>query len=172
MYRYPNEYQDVLVSIWQEARDGRLDKLGPAECLEQYGKTIQSDRQNLLLVAGDSNFSPRQNNSFINGSMVYWAGSFTAGDMANTLQEASESYSWICSGLPESEEACADRIQQIKSTPQTWRVDDSLWPVEYCLSQKAEPRCKLQFIPIVLIVVTVLNFSKCTSCISEYELLM
>jgi hypothetical protein len=160
MLRYMNDYEEVLTKLQQEAHDGRLDRIEAADCLNQYAKTIQSDRQNLQLVASDSSFPRPEENTYINGSMVYWAGSFTASDMAATLEDASTSYSWIRSALPDSAGACTDAVEQIKSAPETWRIGDPQWPVQYCLSQRAQPHCKLQFIPLVLIIVTALNFGK------------
>jgi hypothetical protein len=35
-----------------------------------------------------------------------------------------------------------------------------LFPVDYCLSEVAEPHCKLQFVPAIAVLVTVLNLCK------------
>jgi hypothetical protein len=36
----------------------------------------------------------------------------------------------------------------------------SLYPVDYCLSERAEEHCKLQFVPAIAILVTILNLCK------------
>jgi len=77
------------------------------------------------------------------------------------------------------EDDCVNRIGEIKRAPDAWKVngliinitiynngnsyfidrskDTSLYPVDYCLSEPAEPHCKLQFVPAIAILVTILN---------------
>ena len=75
------------------------------------------------------------------------------------------------------EEDCLNRIGEIKEAPDAWKVNGpilnltiygtysyvsrlnntSLYPVDYCLSEPAEPHCKLQFVPAIAILVTILN---------------
>ncbi|KAH5426660.1 hypothetical protein HBI47_117900 [Parastagonospora nodorum] len=66
---------------------------------------------------------------------------------------------------------CQSRLGEITKEPQTWSMgklcyadgefcDPYRWPVDYCLSERAEPRCRLHFSPTIAIIVTTLNFFK------------
>ena len=175
----PKDIPMVLQGLHQNVRD--LDRLEPAECLNQYATSIQSKRRNLLLVASDEHFPTVQQNNFSSGSHVYWAGPFNSYAI-EIIGNSANAYSWMCSGLG-GEGDCADNIDKIKADPSTWKVgtlcpdlsmvssgsdsryqacQDGAFPVEYCLSEPAEPHCKLQFDTTISIVVTILNLSKST----------
>lgn len=160
---------ETLKSLWTKARAGRLERLSPSDCLNEYAQVIQSNRRNLLLVADDSNFRPPEENHFINGSHAYWADIFYA-TSATSTSDAADSYSWICSGQT-GVAFCSYFVDTIKAAPESWRIGfycDNFYnecvpanfPVEYCLSERAEPHCKLHFEPNIAIIVTVLNFCK------------
>lgn len=164
------EFPSTLDALWNQARAGTLDRLEPAECIDQYAQIIQSNRRNVLLVADDSNFPPPEENYYINGSRAYWADAFWA-NSAGGASQAADSYSWICSGILNSD-LCSIEVDNVKRVPESWRVgwyckEDlkkctfSSWPVEYCLSESAEPHCKLHFEPNIAIVITVLNLGEC-----------
>jgi hypothetical protein len=161
----------VLNSLHSESKAGSLERLEPAECLNKYATSIQSNRRHLLLVAGDDNFPTAEANTFINGSHVYWAFPFFASD-AQGGESASNSYNWICSAMNLAE-PCSNNVDRVRASPSTWRVGYNCtdyytpelcalgtFPVEYCLSQQAEPHCRLQFDTTIAITVTVLNFGK------------
>jgi hypothetical protein len=76
-------------------------------------------------------------------------------------------YEWLCSGLGYSVAplgSCPNNVNRIQNdaVSDAWRVGygDTTWPVEYCLSEAAEPHCKLHFEPTIAILITVLNFGK------------
>ncbi|KAF1848866.1 uncharacterized protein K460DRAFT_364812 [Cucurbitaria berberidis CBS 394.84] len=160
----------TVETLWGLARAGNLDRLEPAECLNQYAQTIQSNRRNLLLVGKDSNYPPPEENYFNNRSHIYWADMFQASSAAYA-EQAADSYSWICAGLTDTR-SCSSMIENIKRVPDAWQVGwhcrgDTRnecayprFPVEYCLSEKAEPHCKLHFEPNIAILITVLNLVK------------
>lgn len=103
-----------------------------------------------------------------------WADMFS-GKTALATDTASDSFGWMCLGI-DSKRPCSNGIEGIKRAgAESWRVswycDERLvcdwgrWPVEYCLSQRAPPRCKLHFERTIGIVVIVLNFGKYTTTI-------
>lgn len=51
-------------------------------------------------------------------------------------------------------------IDQLKRAPGSWTVGEGFTPIQYCLSETAEPRCKLQFLLPISVLVTILNFLK------------
>jgi hypothetical protein len=81
-----------------------------------------------------------------------------------------DSYSWMCTGIID-DGSCENNIDKIKlSGAEVWKVgwycDKDLecefhrWPVEYCLSEEAEPHCKLHFELTIAVMITVLNLCK------------
>ncbi|KZM27396.1 hypothetical protein ST47_g1466 [Ascochyta rabiei] len=179
---YPNqEFPYLLNGLWSKARNGTLDRLEPAECIDQYATLIQSTRRNVLLVASDENFPGKERNTFINGSYVYDALAFASIDIYRP-EQASNAYKWLCSGLPSSEAPCTSRISDIKSDFSAWRVgrdncsstqysrnmysegcnreDHDTYAVSYCLSEEAIPHCKVHFSRDISILVTVINLAK------------
>ncbi|KAH7411965.1 hypothetical protein DE146DRAFT_751110 [Phaeosphaeria sp. MPI-PUGE-AT-0046c] len=170
-----NELPRILEGLYQEYHAGLLDRLEPKDCISQYATSIQSNRRNVLLVASDENFPPPEENAYLNNSHVYWASPFYANDARNG-QDSSNAYNWICSTL-NLEGVCSNNVDGVRNNVQSWRVgnkctggvadaqmghacDYKTAPVEYCLSQKAQPHCRLQFDSSIAIVVTILNFVK------------
>lgn len=163
---------ETLTSLWKKARAGHLERLSPAECIDQYAQIINSNRRNVLLVANDTNFPPPEENKRFGGSRAYWMNYFSA-DSAQGTGTASSAYDWICSGTSGNPSAyCSDKVEDIKRASEDWQVGDycnkatvrscdySYFPVEYCLSEKAEQKCQLHFEPTIAIIITVLNFCK------------
>jgi hypothetical protein len=183
----------LLKGLRSKAHAGVLERLDPARCINEYAMSIQSKRQNLLLVAHDDVFPPPKDNYFINGSRVYWGAEFYASS-ATDPSNSVNSYDWICSGLHNNSDTngdfkvpfhpglvqnagtrCSKDVKSIKAAnPDSWRVgvycdrngtcDFANWPVEYCLSELAEPHCKIYLEPNIVTIVTILNLSK-PSCI-------
>lgn len=152
-----------LQKLWDEARAGQLQKLSPSQCINEYAQMIQSSRRNLLLVANDNNFPRPDDNNYKKGSRVYWTGRFDA-DSARHNALSADAYHWICSTSSfdapnQTLKPCSEEIENIKHRGlESWRVGGK-WPVEYCLSEIAEPHCKLHFELSIAILVTVLNLS-------------
>jgi len=171
----PDTADYVLEDLWGKLHMDALEKLEPAECIGQYATSIQTNRRNLLLVASNDHFNQSERDTSytdtsapggernITNPNVYWTQLFNAADAKNHAT-AVESYEWICSVIPgKADSDCSTRVEILKGKPTTWHVGDGgfAWPVEYCLSEKAVPRCKLHFQPSIAIVVTILNFCKC-----------
>jgi hypothetical protein len=167
---YSSRYKGLL-SLWDQSRNNSLDRLEPAECIAQYATALQSYRRNVLLVidSTQSDLPPQNRNlTYLNNTNTFWVGAFDALDGMDP-GNAPDSYNWICSSLDyDSNSNCANRIGTIKSAPDSWKVggacsscNDVLWPVKYCLSERATPRCRLHFSPAIASVVTILNFCKC-----------
>jgi hypothetical protein len=168
-----SDLPQTLQGLYQDYHAGLLDKLEPDKCISQYATSIQSHRRNVLLVASDDNFPVPSENAYLNNSHVYWASPFYAND-ARDGQDSSNAYNWICSTL-NIPGVCSNNVDKIRNDLGSWRVgnnctspidnfgrscDFKMAPVEYCLSQKAIPHCRLQFDTTIAIIVTSLNFSK------------
>lgn len=159
-----------------KAQDNTLDRLSNAECINAYAEPIQSVRRNVLLVAADDKMPSPNTTAGGNSSDVYAINYFYA-NQASKSNAAMNSYLWICSALNSlTKEYCSNLVDGIKSASEDWKVgsvsantlgdpvtfmrNSPLYPVDYCLSEKAEPRCKVQYALPIAILVTVLNLLK------------
>ncbi|RYN29960.1 hypothetical protein AA0113_g683 [Alternaria arborescens] len=162
----------TLESLWSKARSGKLDRLEPATCIDEYATSIQSNRKNLLIVSGGNGGNePRSQYNFINGSYVYWADQFDVCAAADL--EFSRAFQWICSGSDDPNTECSSVVDRMRNQPSWqvgWRCDGNgvcdflRSPVKYCLSESAQPHCKLHFEPTIATIITVLNLGKFRSC--------
>ncbi|KAL6705062.1 hypothetical protein ACN47E_007321 [Coniothyrium glycines] len=168
---YDQDPAPKLEMMWNKANSGNLDRLTAAECINQYAQIINSNRGSTFLVTADANFPPAGADEPFNASRAYWYDQFMAVEAEDT-DRAGDIYSWICSGSSRIP-FCADKVDAIKSDPASWHVGGEYcltsnttlcnylsFPVEYCLSEKVEQHCKLQFQPTIAIVITVLNLVK------------
>ncbi|KAL9581715.1 MAG: hypothetical protein Q9212_003735, partial [Teloschistes hypoglaucus] len=149
-------------SMWQ--------RLENAECIKKYGQEFVSSRGDLLAV------SPALNDSY----SIKWFG--TKGPNIDSLP----SNGWMCDRYPEGQfgeevyfRRChlstvlqnaanwtigSDRIvSDQKADFRAHLVGSRSDPVEYCLSERVEERCRLQFSPALLIIVVICNAIK-ASC--------
>ncbi|KAF2790980.1 hypothetical protein K505DRAFT_310397 [Melanomma pulvis-pyrius CBS 109.77] len=168
--QYVSHLEEPIRMMHAKARNKILDTLPNAECISEYAKMIQSERRNVLLVADDSKYPPA-NASTIGATNVYAVGKFNASD-AEFPWQALGSYGWICSDLRtwDATTTCASLLGQIENAPDAWKVGTTAgigyvtvgptYGVQYCLSEKTEPRCKLQFILPIMVLVTILNLLK------------
>lgn len=147
---------DVVRSLHERARNGTLVRLEPQACIDQYAQMIQSFHRHVLLVGENDKFPPPSENQDVwNGSYIYSYNPYEASNLIYPDQ-ASDTFYWICSGVEEVAE-CVNGIDLVKNQS-PWVVDG--YPVRYCLSENAPQMCKLQFIPGIAILVTILNFIK------------
>lgn len=170
----------TLHSLWNQSRNSVLDRLEPADCIAQYATSLQSYRRNVLLVidSTQTDLPPQNRNlTYLNNTDTFWVDAFDANEGMQPDGSA-DSYQWICSSISYgSDSNCANEIGAIKNAPDAWKVggyvcsysgtrtcSQSLWPVKYCLSERATPRCRLHFSPVIASIVTVLNFCKYLEC--------
>ncbi|CAN9276692.1 unnamed protein product [Alternaria alternata] len=154
------EFPSVLHRLWNNASTGTLERLDPAECIARYATSIQSAQRNVLLVASDDQVLPPNENPLINGSHAYGRWKFSAMS-AMARDTARNSFDWICSGM-DTKRPCSLGIDAIRdSSAESWLMGPGAgWPVKYCLSERADPTCKLHFEPTIGTIVTILNFVK------------
>lgn len=165
------EVDAAIPVMYTKARDNKLDRLSNADCIVEYAESIQTKRRNVLLVTADDRMPPP--NSTEQGTVIniYAYTSFEAG-AASSSTWVLELYKWICSGLDpnlRSQSPCSNHISGIKNASESWTVSltgyydldrPPNYPVDYCLSEAAEPRCKVQFLLPIAVLITVLNFFK------------
>ncbi|KAF2175728.1 hypothetical protein K469DRAFT_743214 [Zopfia rhizophila CBS 207.26] len=148
--------EETIRFLHQGARTGIIDRLENSDCINQYAQMIQSKRRNVLLVSKDSNMPSANNHTSFRGSNVYSYAYFQADEATDTIY-ALDIYRWMCKDY-DREKKCGNEIPKIKKNPQAWTVNT--YPVEYCLSERAPPVCKLQFSATIAILITILNSVK------------
>ncbi|KAJ4299332.1 hypothetical protein N0V90_004577 [Kalmusia sp. IMI 367209] len=155
----------------EKSRNNSLDRLTNLDCIREYSEPIQSNRRNVLLVSADDKMpSP---NATANGVDELYAYSFFSAHDASESSSAVDSYDWMCTNDTNYDSnmnyiPCSNLVEGHKNAPDDWNVggrnsDNEFtpsYPVEYCLSEKAEPRCKIQFTRPIAIWVTILNVFK------------
>jgi hypothetical protein len=123
----------------------------------------------LLVTADDKMPAP---NTTTNGTAIniYSYNEFQAYEARLPLT-AIDSYRWICSDEHKMHinTPCSSSVNGIQSAPDDWKVSSlgeypyygtTSYPVDYCLSEESESRCKVQFTLTIAILVTALNFLK------------
>ncbi|KAJ4993561.1 hypothetical protein SVAN01_01109 [Stagonosporopsis vannaccii] len=174
-------YSSQFNDLWAKLRDGSLQRLEPAECIDAYGIPIQSSRRNLFVVVANENIRPvvtdfdypTANWTNNKNLLLAWNSNARYG-LDHYKAQADPMIGWICSGLREKPplELCINHLEKLRSSSEPWMIgmncydspdsycDQHRWPVDYCLSERAEPRCRLHFSPLIGIIVTILNFFK------------
>ncbi|KAJ8109018.1 hypothetical protein OPT61_g7764 [Boeremia exigua] len=155
----------MAIDLWDKLQSGLLDRLEPAECLNAYGVTVQSTRRSLfVIVTANENDSPEpQSLPFYKNTNTNVLTSWYS-DASRGLQHYGNTgegpIRWLCSGITIERPArrCLDRFGELSNSTQPWTIGGRR--VDYCLSEKAEPRCRLHFSPLIAIIVTALNFFK------------
>ncbi|ORY11736.1 hypothetical protein BCR34DRAFT_483765 [Clohesyomyces aquaticus] len=168
-FQHAKLFERLLETLHAKARNGTLDRLEPSACINAYAQMIQNSRSNVLLVASNDEFPPSSNHTYFSGTDAYYYTTFTAED-AQSVDYAADAYYWMCRDTylytdpcpncysGKSRNPCASVIDYVRKEPRNWTVGG--YPVEYCLSDKAPPVCKLQFSLGIAILVIVLNFCK------------
>lgn len=164
--------------MYDGVRNGTYERLEALECIDAYARLLQTKRRNLVLVAADESYptSTGQLKRYGTDSHVYWVVNF---DGVDTIQDTktSQAFRWMCSSINSTDTNCPVAIQQFKTAPETWTVGGSCTsdlcgdagrmeimqmtgPIEYCLSERAEQDCKVQWNLSIAALVTILNLLK------------
>lgn len=154
----PNFDRDVL-TIQQEAQNGKLTRLSWQECATQFAQDLMSNYSAVLLV---SRTNPNSSNSFWSSYKYY-----TPSEMSSSISGL-QPYSWICNGTANC------NVQQITnsgswSIRRTQGVKNASFPtsfigptttIDHCLVRSESPDCAVDLSIDLMIVVIVCNFVK------------
>lgn len=137
--------QNVMVSYFNniQASASRWERLSNKDCAKAYTNLFQSTRRNVVLVSSNKNAT--------NSILQYDAVDFSA-------DSSLDDNWWLCSmGGNDGGNLFCRPEDHVSSTGQ-W----SVWgfPIEYCLSEKVEDVCTLQFSSVVMFVVIGFNLLK------------
>ena len=134
-----NSSDASFVKIIQLAQADQLDRLESTACIQAYGRNFVSDRRDVVLIVSNTS---------------------TPLNFEGTQKPLSTPYNWICTASefePVNSETPCDLSPVIADVDRWTYNSDS---IEYCLSQKTEEHCQLQFSIKIMIFVIVANFLK------------
>ncbi|KAF2399581.1 hypothetical protein EJ06DRAFT_522457 [Trichodelitschia bisporula] len=141
-------YGNLAYRLHQEALDGRLEKLSNKDCLNEYAVPLQSKRRNVVVIT-------EANHTHTTDVFdVYHAWIPT-----EHPQSREEQYSWICEDIKSNADRCVFHMEKLRSNASAWTISDGA-RVKYCLSEKTEEHCKLQFHITLAVIVTLVTLFK------------
>lgn len=119
----------------------RLERLENKACIQEYGKDIVSNRKNILAITSEVTLDT----DTVLGSL----------DSGITNME---SYWWLCSAESPLPGRCD--LTELAASSYSWNITDYHFPIKYCLSERAQERCRLQFSLRMMVVVIICNIVK------------
>lgn len=137
-------FVDVDVRRLTALRNDRstLQNLSDEDCLKAYRNEIVLDRLDVLAVSSATLIG--------RPLLSYWPDNVLKASRHGPTDDRFP-YSWTCT------QSASERCPH--PAPKNWTVLDS--PIEYCLSERTEPSCKLQFSLVIMVIVILCNFAKC-----------
>jgi hypothetical protein len=140
---FDNFHQSIVSEMQQNA--SLYERLDQHSCIREYGVDYLSDRRHSLVVVSGQSPNPLL-------GILDWS-------------YGAPKNSWVCGadlGLNMTIQTYSldyyDCTIDVALNNDTWVIGDHT--VEYCLSQKVEDRCRLQFAMPILVVVLGCNFAK------------
>jgi hypothetical protein len=141
----------IVTMVLEKARNGGLERLTVSECIDQYAVNFQTDRRNLILVTNDTN---QLHSAYV---YDYYSSAIHLSELHCPLNP----FAWICGNdgnacLDETDTVCPEEYKGINRDD--WRPFKR--KIEYCLSEKMDGLCKVQFSSSIAWMVITFNASK------------
>ncbi len=133
-----------------------LQKLENADCMRAYSNKYVADRRNVLAVTESSLSFPT------NGSLLTYSLRTAAGGIYPDPRV------WLCRFIEVEKGSTwvvkeCDVDSAIRQSSD-WTIED--YPIQYCLSERTEAHCKLQYSLTIMIVVIICNATKAVCMIA------
>ena len=136
----------------------QLKRLSNEECIHKYSTRILTGNRNLLAVtSSESTVNATIQNEVRNGSLLFIK-SVGTNEYTQSYPTHYEPFDYICSGLDGYLDGRSDRCSPEMINPATWNIFG--FPIEYCLSEIVEEQYRLQFSPVIGIVIVTCNAIK------------
>jgi hypothetical protein len=142
-----SSYQvDLLKS--RNLGNSKLDNLTALECINEYGVAFLTKRSDVLVVVDTSQSELSKRAHDAQSALLHNVRRAACPDI---------NYDWIC---PENtcEKPCPLQLPQVKRQSDNWRPWGNR--VEYCLSQPAPQRCRLNFDVYLAAIILAVNLIK------------
>ncbi|KAF2136045.1 uncharacterized protein K452DRAFT_215267, partial [Aplosporella prunicola CBS 121167] len=145
------------------ADSSNLERLSNSQCLDAYSKDLLPERSNLILVmqSNDTICQQKDSEQFCSWSYCAYNCSQSFLYILHTYGVESPTYDWMIAAEAyeayDRDEVNA-KLAKIKEHPDNWAVQGV--PIKGCLSQRVEPKCRLNFSLPLGITAVVFNFMK------------
>ncbi|CAI7608869.1 unnamed protein product [Penicillium viridicatum] len=153
-YTEKADNRDSFQRLFHAATNGTLDRLQGMECLNAFAQTFQKTYSRLLIVTDDV----KENDSY---DLVYINPVFSPNEYSPNEYVSSNigPFDWLCPEVRQPDgtlpECNVNIIPNISTqiTDHNWTVRG--FKIDYCLAEKQQEHCKLQYsLPITMIVIT------------------
>lgn len=125
----------------------QFERLSKRACLQAYAPAVVTDRARVLLISS-RNTTRRSEVSYVLDEFLV---------SVRIDQYPTTTSHWIC---PAPSEKVNDRCNLKKAASDVSSKFMADYDVQYCLSQRIEEHCTLQFCPTILVIVIICNFFK------------
>lgn len=131
----------VINQLHRQALGKELDILKNTECIEGYAVPLQSNRGNLIVIT--------ENNKNRTADVF---DAYEAAVPVQYVRDGPEQYSWLCTALDlPANDQCIFHFEHLRKESSTWTINGA--KVKYCLSERVDEKCKLQFNLLLILVV-------------------
>ncbi|KAJ5415398.1 hypothetical protein N7465_004093 [Penicillium sp. CMV-2018d] len=148
-YTEKADNRDSFQHLFHAATNGTLDRLQGIECLDAFAQTFQKTYSRLLIVTDDV----KENDSYdlVHTNPVFSPNEYVSSNIGP--------FDWLCPKVRQPDGTLPDcnvnSIPNISAqiTNHNWTVGG--FKIDYCLAEKQQEHCKLQYsLPITMIVIT------------------
>ncbi|KAH7378303.1 hypothetical protein BKA66DRAFT_149201 [Pyrenochaeta sp. MPI-SDFR-AT-0127] len=125
-------------------REGHFEKLDRLNCLENYGNTFQASYGDVWLVVNAGDLEKMRNTTAVRNITHI------------VIEPGCDMSGWICNSTCDR---CDQKtVNELKIGGGPWMVDHN--PVEYCLSERTEEKCRIRFSIQIAVIVIIMNIVK------------
>lgn len=137
---------NVINRMFNSAKAGNLERLSKSDCVNAYAQNYQSARGSVLLVI--SNTTQGYTDKAVADYETQVAPVISL-DASNP-----DPFSWICEQYHTNGASCGNWVSKVQSQIDDWQPFRK--PVEYCMSERIDQHCRLEYsAPLMLVVVLI-----------------
>lgn len=144
---------NVINHMFDLHQAGKLERLSSTDCVKAYAQNYQSARGNLLLVVSNST------QGFTTGAVADYE---TQVAPVTSLDDSQpDPFEWICDQYMTQGAGCSSWLSKVESEISDWKPFRK--PVEYCMSERIEQHCRVEYSAHLLLVVVLIGLLKTTT---------
>lgn len=134
---------NVITRMFDFAKAGKLERLSKTECVNAYAQNYQSAHGTVLLVVSNTT------EGYTDGAIADYE--TQVAPVTSLDNSAPNPFSWICDSLRDGRD-CGSGVSSVQSHIDDWQPFGK--PIEYCMAEKIEQHCRLEYsVHLVLVVV-------------------
>ena len=148
-----DDQQNVINRMFDFSKADKLERLSNSECVNAYAQNYQSARGNILLVVSNAT------EGYKNEAVADYETSVAP--ITDLDGSTPNPFGWICEQYMTSSQSCANIISKVQSDIDDWQPFRK--PVQYCLSEKIDQHCRLEYSAHLVLVVVLIGLVKTTT---------